>query len=533
MKRLFYIAAAAIAVLSACTKEDPFVEVGTEPESVSMPVFKATIEGPATKTTLGEGDKVEWESSDRVWVEYQSVQRQQVGLGGRYGNEPIYAWIPNSGPVYSIFSVTPDPSNASNADLTFQSFSSYTINEHGPNYAIEDDHNYSFTAIYPASLVDETRPYQPDSNVFPATQAYDGDNIGFAPMYYKGIERTFAMKNTASILAITVSSSDFSSVQSIVVSSDQWMNGVCIFIHDPESGEYIIANASSDPITDANKSITLICDASGSNTVVDGSRTFYICIPVNHYGYLQIDVTDGTTTKSMRTLKASGIDIERNMIYPINFVENYSPAPAYEYVDLGLSVKWATCNLGASAPEETGLYYQWGDTQGYGSDPESDGKYFDWSNPMAHYDHYSDLLTKYNRDEGYGTVDNKTVLDLEDDAAHAALGGTWRIPTTDEFEELIDNSTLTWTTINGMNGVKFQSKIAGYTDKWIFIPAAGYRSCDTLNSVGRSGYYWSSTLCSFAGGDSWSADALIVSEDNIECNMQFRVGGQPIRPVCE
>ena len=203
-----------------------------------------------------------------------------------------------------------------------------------------------------------------------------------------------------------------------------------------------------------------------------------------------------------------------------------------DYVDLGLSVKWATCNLGASAPEGYGLYYQWGDTQGYGSDT-SDGKYFYWKDDNGNVTYKwcngsQDTMTKYNTKSSYGhVVDNKTVLDLEDDAAHVALGGKWRMPTDDEWTELIDNCTWTWTTEYGINGYRVTSKKTGFTDKSIFLPAAGYRHGGNLDDVGSDGDYWSSSLSGYMFG----AYGVIFYSSGVYRNFNYRSFGQPIRPV--
>ncbi len=168
-------------------------------------------------------------------------------------------------------------------------------------------------------------------------------------------------------------------------------------------------------------------------------------------------------------------------------------APPSGSVDLGLSVFWATCNLGASKPTEYGGYYQWAGTK----DVPDAGIYLGWSNCPYHTGSYHDSgWTKYNSVESYGTVDNKTVLEAMDDAASVALGGKWRMPTYAEWKELTNSSNCswTWTTIDGVNGYVVQSKKSGYTDKWIFLPAAGCRHNVYLGSVGSNGYYWSSSL---------------------------------------
>ena len=129
-----------------------------------------------------------------------------------------------------------------------------------------------------------------------------------------------------------------------------------------------------------------------------------------------------------------------------------------DYVDLGLSVKWGTRNVGAAGPEEIGGYYSWGETETKRS-------------PLTY--KFSDGqggLTKYD-----GT-DGKSVLDPEDDVAHVKWGGTWRMPTSDEISELIENCTWTWASVNGEIGFLITSNKPGYTDRSIFLPdSSGYR----------------------------------------------------------
>ena len=170
----------------------------------------------------------------------------------------------------------------------------------------------------------------------------------------------------------------------------------------------------------------------------------------------------------------------------------------HEYVDLGLSVKWATCNVGASKPEEYGDYFAWGETQ-----PKST---YNWSTYKYCNGSYN-TLTKYNNSSSYGTVDNKTQLELSDDAARANWGGSWRMPTRAEQGELRENCTWTWTTQNGVNGYKVTSKKNGNS---IFLPAAGYRDVSSLSNAGSYGDYWSSSL--FSGSPSRAYDLDFYSD---------------------
>ena len=182
----------------------------------------------------------------------------------------------------------------------------------------------------------------------------------------------------------------------------------------------------------------------------------------------------------------------------------------HEYVDLGLSVKWATCNVGATKPEEYGDYFAWGETQPKDTYGWSTYK---WCNGSSH------TLTKYCTDNNYGTVDNKTVLDAADDAATANWGGSWRMPTDAELTELRENCTWTWISENGMGGYRVTSKKENYTDKSIFLPV-------TSNAA----FYWSSSLGS---NDPDYACDLYFDVTWVGFSSLTREYGRSVRPVCQ
>ncbi len=192
----------------------------------------------------------------------------------------------------------------------------------------------------------------------------------------------------------------------------------------------------------------------------------------------------------------------------------------HEYVDLGLpsGLKWATCNVGAEHPYDYGDYFAWGETT---TKSTYDWSTYKWCNGS------SQTLTKYCTDSNYGTVDNKTVLDPEDDAAHANWGGGWRMPTTAEWKELYDNTTCTWTTENGVAGRKFTSKAD--SSKYIFLPSAGYRNGTDVDVAGSYGYYWSSSLYSSPPYDACSM--YFYSGNVYPQSYDYRYYGFSVRPV--
>ncbi len=192
----------------------------------------------------------------------------------------------------------------------------------------------------------------------------------------------------------------------------------------------------------------------------------------------------------------------------------------YAYVDLGLSVKWATMNVGSSKPEDYGDYYAWGETMTKST--------YDWST-YKYYDGSESKLTKYVINDSYGAPDYKTILLPEDDVAHDKWGGNWRMPTIREFKELLDSCSWEWTAVNSVNGYKVTSRISGYEDNTIFLPATGYRLDSDLDQVGFYGSYWSSSIILGGTGSAWY---LNFYSNYHSMSGSSRFGGRCIRPVC-
>lgn len=154
----------------------------------------------------------------------------------------------------------------------------------------------------------------------------------------------------------------------------------------------------------------------------------------------------------------------------------------FKFIDLGLpsGTLWATANVGASKPSDYGLYFQWADVQGYTA--EQVGKDKQFSRDDYKFGDYPNFTKYANAGEA---------LNLEDDAANVHMGGDWHIPTPEQVEELINNTTSTWTTQDGVKGRLFTSK---KNDKSIFIPAAGVAWDGSLSLSGDFGYIWSRVL---------------------------------------
>ncbi len=175
----------------------------------------------------------------------------------------------------------------------------------------------------------------------------------------------------------------------------------------------------------------------------------------------------------------------------------------HEYVDLGLSVKWATCNVGASRPEDYGDYFAWGETK-----------------PKSEYTEKNSAT--------YGELSIGNIAgDCRYDAARANWGDSWRLPTKEEIEELLANCDHEWTRQNGVKGSLFTSKKNG---KRIFLPAVGYRYGSSLSRAGEYGNFWSASPY---GSGSYYAYNLYFYSGNADWSWDGRYIGFSVRPVTE
>ena len=232
------------------------------------------------------------------------------------------------------------------------------------------------------------------------------------------------------------------------------------------------------------------------------------------------------TSDKPQTVKRSIFGVLKNIDSKVPEWETTLVVP--ELVDLGLpsGIKWASFNLGATKPEEYGDYFAWGETC-----PKTDYSWLTYKWCASGDSWNTAKFSKYCPDSYYGTVDNKTVLDIEDDAAWVNLGGYWRMPTDEECTELRENCSWTVTDNYDGTGVKGRivtSNISGYTDKSIFLPAAGGRGGTDFYYVGKEGYYWSSSLILDSPYYGWSI--MCLSQDVVRAGGD-RSFGFSVRPV--
>ena len=193
--------------------------------------------------------------------------------------------------------------------------------------------------------------------------------------------------------------------------------------------------------------------------------------------------------------------------------------PIYEWVDLGLSVKWATCNVGASTPEEYGNYYAWGETT-------TKAEYV-VENSLTYGLGISKLASQ-------GYIDSEGNLTSSHDAATANWGEGWRMPTYDEMEELTEDCLWTWAVQNGVTGYY----VTGPSGKNIFLPAAGNRD-ESSSDIGTNGYYLISTANNVDNSDDDTTPGRYVHRLGFNCDYIYdfdnghRSDGMSVRPVCE
>ncbi len=244
-----------------------------------------------------------------------------------------------------------------------------------------------------------------------------------------------------------------------------------------------------------------------------------------HKEIVDVSVTGKTLTVTGVSEDSTYIGVydEQNRQMTAALVKVENEVSVHEWVDLGLpsGTLWATCNVGANSPEEYGDYFAWGETEPKG--------YYDWST-YKWCNGSSDTMTKYciRSEYGYnGFTDGKTELDPEDDAAAVNWGGSWRMPTRAQLEELRGYCTREWTTLDGVNGIL----VTGPNGNTIFLPAVGDRLYGVLPlGAGGYGYYWSSSL-----DPTYDLNAYNLSFGSGYWGWNGNEGrshGRPVRAVC-
>lgn len=256
-------------------------------------------------------------------------------------------------------------------------------------------------------------------------------------------------------------------------------NGICKFQFQDKANGNDITGIKHLVIKDNTNSIITMANP------VSADYVWVAMAPITTKSKVNFDVL--TANGKYYTGGANAI-VEAGKKYILTLKVTEQTAPSYEAVDLGLpsGTKWANMNVGATTETDFGNFFAWGEIA-----PKSG---YSWATYLWG-DASNNSLTKYCTDSSYGKdgfTDGLTMLELADDVAHVNMGGDWRMPTREEFQELIDNTTNAWVTDykgSGVNGFTFTGN--GHT---IFLPAAGYNDGTDLTEVGTRGYYWSSSL---------------------------------------
>lgn len=202
--------------------------------------------------------------------------------------------------------------------------------------------------------------------------------------------------------------------------------------------------------------------------------------------------------------------VAASMKKPVKITLSDGKDGGYSYVDLGLSVKWATTNVGAKRPQDCGDYYAWSEIQTKDSYKK---------------DTYTGLPPSEKSFFGFIDVDIYGLPDY--DAATAERGGNWRMPTDEEIDELIKNCDTQWVSLNGVPGMLFTSKINKHS---IFLPGAGWKFGKKVSNVGVSGAYWTGSSSTHVGE---AGEFFGIAKDTMELNGAPTEMGHTIRPVYE
>ena len=283
-------------------------------------------------------------------------------------------------------------------------------------------------------------------------------------------------------------------------------------------------NVRTNPVTVTNKKMSKTIKMSLGDISVNagGQMIVYMLLPAVDLSskILSMNLSTSSTTY-MTNFIGKTYKSGKAYSHSITLMKDDASPVVHAYVDLGLPSRtlWATCNIGAENPEDSGDYFAWGETTGYNSGKTA----FNW-NTYTLCNGSSSTMTKYCTDSYRGTVDNKQELDPEDDAAYVNWGSEWRMPTYAQFVELLNNTLQKVVQVNGVNGYKFSKK--DDSSIYIFLPAAG--TCVRLNTAEGIGY-WSRSLSSV---DSYGFSLNgSTGYYNVYCIGYERYNGKSVRPV--
>lgn len=495
MKTSFIIPAIAVAMLASCTSEEEDHEIDKKyTGNVEITTEPFVLEESNTRTNLTNT-----------------------------GSEITFAW--DNDEAIGIFPIAPTTNSQAKQVLKKKSGENTSATFEGEGWALLYENTYA--AYYPFQNVLADVAY----NAVPITmteQEQNGNNSlehignGYDFMYATATVPTngnihFSFKHVTSILYLSLTMPDAATWKSVTIANT---NGKNVFTTNATMN---VATGNVSPIntvpeiTLGLKNIT----TTASNKVLN----LYIGLLPTSPGEVELTAitTENKCYKATVNITKTFVAGKAYKYTASPIMETPPPSSGFEnghtYVDLGLSVKWATMNIGAGGPSDYGKYFSWGETE---------TKYdYDWNT----YSHGNDesCMTKYCTDKEFGVVDGRTTIEPSDDAAHVYWGGKWRMPTKDEMRELQKDCTWEW--VNSYNNTgKMGYKVTGPNGNTIFLPAAGGKFQYNDVNRGTYGYYWTSSI-----NEEYNIFAWYMSFNS---NIHFsgydkRIYGRPIRAVCE
>ncbi|MBR6589350.1 MAG: fimbrillin family protein [Bacteroidaceae bacterium] len=463
--------------LSACSNEDE-LQAGISTEDVNSITMTATdFEYPITRTDFGIGSSgaaFKWAANDTV---------------GIFPNEGSQVYFPMT-------------SGAGTNSATFT----------GGGWALKSSATYA--AYYPFignMYLDQTKipvsytgQTQTGNGSTAHLGAYDFMAASATTAENGGVNFTF--KHLGCLVQLKITVPNAGTLSSVTLSADE---------------EFFVEKGYID-LTTATPTIVSTQTASSLNIdLKDVTTTATNEVVTVYFMMAPVDMTGKTLT--VKVGNAEGTMDAKNFEEGTAYQMTASLIPSGPIaVDLGLSVKWASYNVGAESPEEYGGYYAWGETE---EKEIYSWETYKWCNGTEQ------SWTKYNKYDTYApVVDNKTVLDPEDDVAHVKWGGSWRMPTRKEIEELVNNCSWTWTIQNGVNG----QLATGPNGNSIFLPATGNAFRDsTPPTPGSDGRYLSAELTQSSSSGVGNLYFLDYNPDEAYFSSSNRYTGHSVRPVTE
>ena len=505
MKRLnLYCMALAVLAMGSCSLEHESIV----PEEIPGMKFTAVWSDEASRTSLDEnGTSVLWDPGDEIFI-FQGVTEEGPSAMGKF----------------------------TSTNTTRQSSATFTG-------TLEGECSGDYIAVY---------PYLPIHEEGTAMDASEY-GMGYVVLHMidpvqQGVEGSFAIKTAPAAAVSSTNELVFhnicggvrfsitqSGVKKVTFSSIDGspMSGIAYIVVGEDGIPVAMMGGMGGEGEGAPPYQSFVDVIAPEGGFVPGKNYYAIMAPQTHANGIKITLY-GDGVKAERSLSGP-ITVKRSVFGKLDNIdealEYKSPVPVPEIVDLGLSVKWASFNLGAAKPEEYGGYYAWGEIEPMMSyHPET----YKWA--TAGY--YLNKYTTEPKAPFYPVPDHKTVLDPEDDAATLTLGGNWRMPSVEEIEELGNGCSLTFETLNGVAGVRLVSKVPGYTDKSIFVPCAGIINEEGVQYEAADACFWSASLtenslilyyldwvsCYFAASNYGQQEAAGIAGGH-------RSWGIPVRPV--